>query len=101
MWYRTTTVLLPYSGMASLMSVEYRYAPHNGSAALRWPIVIFQVLSWRGSADFIAVVNFVLRFSPCEVHRSVWQQGENYTGALGDFAPEMQKSPWKLPQTAM
>ena len=67
-WYRCDTVVcvLRYGfvniGRASV-------APRNGSSALRWPIVIFQVLSRRSSADFLAVVDFVLRFSPGEVHR--------------------------------
>ena len=43
-------------------------APRNGSAALRWPIVIFQVLSRRSFADCLASVNFVRRFSSGEVH---------------------------------
>ena len=46
--------------------VNFRSDTGTTSVLLR-PIV--QVLSRRSSADFLAVVNCVLRFSPGEVHR--------------------------------
>ena len=69
MYYRSErcdTVLLPYF----YRILQYGFVnvgrapvePRNGSTALWWPIAIFQVLSRRSSADFLAAVNFVLRF---------------------------------------
>ena len=46
---------------------ERRY--YIGIATANFASSFFQVLSRRSSADFLAVVNFVLRFSPGEVQR--------------------------------
>ena len=68
-WYRCDTVVMPIvltmyyrsqrcdTKLLPITPVWLRYvsrapvAPRNGSAALWWPIVVFQVLSRRSSAD--------------------------------------------------